>query len=190
MSNKNQGEKYMSQPQFPVPPDNLTRDNAISQILSSIAMEELGLSHVINAEGEKLQFVLGTLDGSAPAVPPTVDQVIKVNDSVQKMLETAMTSQMFLKSKMSEALSASNMQGPTGPTGPTGAAIASTFDPAAAPGYTAGQMISYNGNMYIVNTNNPTGTPGSSPDYTAAAGAQGPTGPTGPYTYAQLRKSA
>jgi len=37
----------------------IKREDAISQIISSIAMEELGLSHILNAEGEKIQFVLG-----------------------------------------------------------------------------------------------------------------------------------
>lgn len=44
----------MSQPQFPSTPD-LNRQNAINQIISSIASEELALSHVINTEGEKIQ---------------------------------------------------------------------------------------------------------------------------------------
>ena len=40
----------------------------VNQILSSIAMEELGMSHILNAEGEKLQYILGTLPGlSGPA---------------------------------------------------------------------------------------------------------------------------
>jgi len=94
----------MSMPQFPNDTLNLTRDDVINQILSSIAMEELGLSHILNAEGEKLQYILGTLEGSTPPQPPTVQEVLQVNESVQKLLETTSYQQMFLKNKMSDAL--------------------------------------------------------------------------------------
>lgn len=55
----------MSQPFFPhvTPGVTLNREDAIRLILASIAMEELGLSRILNAEGEKLQYVLGTLPG-------------------------------------------------------------------------------------------------------------------------------
>ena len=106
----------MSLPEFPKDPSDMTREDAINQILSSIAMEELGLSHVINAEGEKLQYILGTLPGvSGPNA--TIDDVLKANESVQKLLETASQSQLFLKDKMNKALSAPVLQGPTGATG-------------------------------------------------------------------------
>ena len=106
----------MSLPQFPMDPSDMSREDVINQILSSIAMEELGLSHIINAEGEKLQYVLGTLSGtSGPGA--TIQDVLDVNASVQKMMQTAAQSQMFLSNKMSDALSASTMQGPTGPMG-------------------------------------------------------------------------
>ena len=52
----------MSAPVFPI--TDITIDDSISQILSSVAMEELALSHILNAEGEKLQFFLRTLPGT------------------------------------------------------------------------------------------------------------------------------
>lgn len=63
---------FLSQANIPniTPTITLTRDDAISLLLYSIAMEELGISRIINAEGEKLQFVLGTLSGlSGPPQP-------------------------------------------------------------------------------------------------------------------------
>jgi len=96
----------MSLPIFPDIPEGITVDNAIYQILISIAMEEIGLSHVINAEGEKIQYIIGTLPGSAPAVPPTIDQVIEVNESVKETLQQVAFNQMLLSSKMADALKA------------------------------------------------------------------------------------
>ena len=110
----------MSMPKFPMDPASLSRDDAINQILTSIAMEELALSHVINAEGEKIQYVLGTLEGSTPPQPASIGEVLQVNQSVEKTLEVAAKKQMILTQKMTEALNASTMQGPTGPTGPQG----------------------------------------------------------------------
>ncbi len=109
----------MSLPSFPNVDPPIQREDAVNQILSSIAMEELGLSHILNAEGEKMQYILGTLPGlSGPAA--TVEDVLNANESVRGLLETAVQNQIFLKGKMQGALDASPMQGPTGPTGPTG----------------------------------------------------------------------
>ncbi|MCL2188399.1 MAG: hypothetical protein FWC16_07815 [Defluviitaleaceae bacterium] len=96
----------MSLPKFTELPDGFGLENTICQILASIAMEEVGLSHIINAEGEKLQYVLGTLENSAPPTPPTVEQVLEVNESVREMLQQIGFSQMFLSQKMSDALKA------------------------------------------------------------------------------------
>lgn len=51
----------MSMPQFPSISPPITLDHALSMILESIAMEELGLSHIINAEGEKLQVTQSSI---------------------------------------------------------------------------------------------------------------------------------
>ena len=44
----------MSQPTFPQIDPPLSREGSLNQIIASIAMEELSLSHILNAEGEKL----------------------------------------------------------------------------------------------------------------------------------------
>ena len=119
----------MSMPEFPTPNPDMTSEQALTMILSSIALEEVALSHIINAEGEKIQYVLGTLPGlTGPAA--TIEDLLNTNDSVQRMLESASHNQLFLKSKMQAALSSSEMvdptgaQGPTGPPGPIGATAA------------------------------------------------------------------
>lgn len=48
----------MSMPEFPTPNPDMTSEQALTMILSSIALEEVALSHIINAEGEKIQHVL------------------------------------------------------------------------------------------------------------------------------------
>ena len=52
---RHNGVFNMSMPSFPPDGANLTREEALTMIIASIAMEELALSHILNAEGEKLQ---------------------------------------------------------------------------------------------------------------------------------------
>lgn len=114
----------MSQPTFPERDPSLSREDVINQVLSSIAMEELGLSHIINAEGEKLQYALGTIEGvTGPTEPLTIEELMKLNSSIHKTLDGTMQNQIFLRDKLKTALSAAIMQGPTGPMGPTGPTI-------------------------------------------------------------------
>lgn len=176
----------MSQPSFPVISPGLTRADAINQILASIAMEELGMSHIINTEGEKLQFVLGTIPGLTGG-SATYDDVLDVNQSVQDMLNTALENQMLLNSKMALALEAPVIPGATGPTGatgaagsaigatgPTGATGATGSDgPAGVTGSIGEQGITGpTGSAGVIGVTGPTGA-------TGAAGATGATGPTG-----------
>ena len=118
----------MSLPVFPELPEGFTFENSIFQILTSIAMEEIGLSHIINAEGEKLQYILGTLPGVPPPVPPpTMEQVLEVNDSIMDVLRSISFSHMFLSAKMADALKAYLQylcMSQNGETGVTGAGFA------------------------------------------------------------------
>ena len=96
----------MSMPKFPNTP-NLNLENSVSQVISSIAMEELALSHVLNAEGEKLQFVLGSLNTEVPPIRPiTIDDLLEVNESIRDTLSTVSMNQMFLLGKMSSVINA------------------------------------------------------------------------------------
>jgi hypothetical protein len=49
------------------PSITLTKDDAFNLLLASITFEELGLSHILNAEGEKIQYAVGTLPGLTPS---------------------------------------------------------------------------------------------------------------------------
>ncbi len=112
----------LSQPNLPnfTPNITLTRDDAINLLLASIAMEEIGLSHIINAEGEKLQYALGTIPGLSP--PATLSEILEVNESVQDMLSVAMKKELLLDNKLKRVSDLIPDQGvATGPTGPTGA---------------------------------------------------------------------
>lgn len=83
----------------------MTKDEALTMIIASIAMEELSLSHIINAEGEKLQYILGTLPGG-PKICVNSQEVLAVNKSVKDLLDTVMQNQMLLKGKLAMALEA------------------------------------------------------------------------------------
>ena len=108
----------MSQPNFPIIDPPLTRDGSINEIIASIAAEELSLSHILNAEGEKLQYVLGTLPGLGESAD--IEDVLDVNKSVQRTLDEITQQQLLLGAKLSAALDAPVFTGPTGATGPTG----------------------------------------------------------------------
>ena len=71
-------------------------------IIASIAMEELALSHILNAEGEKLQYILGTLPGTKPCAGP--QEVLAVNKSITTLLEAVAQNQILLKSKLEKVL--------------------------------------------------------------------------------------
>lgn len=91
----------LSTPNIPsiTPTISLTRDAVINLLLASIAMEELGLAHILNAEGEKMQYALGTLP-SVSGPRATVEDILKISDSVKETLENVFREEMVLESKL------------------------------------------------------------------------------------------
>ena len=82
----------MTTPQFPKSDEILSCEEVINAILTSIALEEIGLSHILNAEGEKIQYVLKHCADTRT--------VIEINESVSAVLDRVIDLQFILKNKM------------------------------------------------------------------------------------------
>ena len=106
----------MSMPSFPPNGANMTREEALTMIIASIAMEELALSHILNAEGEKLQYILGTLPSASPRACP--QDVLAVNKSVTALVEAVTQNQMLLKNKLNQVLEVCPLPPPPPPCRP------------------------------------------------------------------------
>lgn len=93
------GGIFMSLPTIPniTPNINLKRCDTINLLFNSIALNEIGLSHILNAEGEKLQLFFNTK-------PHELCEFLKINNSVNKVLRTVVSSQILLQFKLEEAM--------------------------------------------------------------------------------------
>lgn len=65
---------------------------AASSLLQSIALEETAISHILNAEGEKLQ--------KAIALGCDQKDLIKINKSVEDMIDKVTSLEIVLKAKL------------------------------------------------------------------------------------------
>lgn len=112
---------HLSQANIPniTPLITITQSQVANLLLASIAMEELGLSHIINAEAEKFQYVLGTLPGLT-GPPATISDLLNVNASVVNTLREITKKEILLYNKLNSVLTASFIASLTGPTGATG----------------------------------------------------------------------
>lgn len=95
----------MSQANIPniTPTISITLEESLTLLLASIALEELALAHIVNAEAEKLQYVIGTLE---PAIshPVTVSNLIAINESVRKTLQDVIKKEMLLQFKLDSVI--------------------------------------------------------------------------------------
>lgn len=81
----------MSMPK--IEPTNIDKCNAASSLLQSIALEETAISHILNAEGEKIQKVLSLH-------PCDCKDLLEVNKSVQETVEKITGLETVLKEKL------------------------------------------------------------------------------------------
>ncbi|WP_249028699.1 hypothetical protein [Tannockella kyphosi] len=71
----------------------LTRDEAITDIIESVALEQTALSHILNAEGEKIQAVVAMEDVD-------LETLVAINTSVESMVKTITQLEAVLRSKL------------------------------------------------------------------------------------------
>lgn len=95
----------MSMPNIPNlnPQISVNRDDAVNIILSSIGMEELSLAHILNAEAEKIQFALGTLE-TAGGQASSMTDILETNKLASKMVRNVIKNQMLLSMKMEDTV--------------------------------------------------------------------------------------
>ena len=75
-----------------ITPGTGSRCQAITDIITSVALEQTALSHILNAEGEKIQKIV--------AQATTAEQMLLVNRSVRDMVKTITQLEMVLQNKL------------------------------------------------------------------------------------------
>lgn len=85
----------MSMPNIPdiTPEIDLNREEALTLLLASIALEEMGLAHILNAEAEKLQHVLQDKEAC-------LHDILAINDSVDRVIRSVSKLQILLQEKL------------------------------------------------------------------------------------------
>ncbi|MEF9961871.1 MAG: hypothetical protein RSF69_02780 [Erysipelotrichaceae bacterium] len=73
-------------------PSGVTKCEAITDIIESVALEQTALSHILNAEGEKIQAALVLAKTSA--------ELLAVNQSVKSMVNSITRLEMILQGKL------------------------------------------------------------------------------------------
>lgn len=91
----------MSMPKYPQQTSPPTRKQLINDILESIALEELAIAHLINAEAEKIQAFTGPYGGFPTS--PTNKQINEFQSYVARILEALTEKQKILARTMEMA---------------------------------------------------------------------------------------
>ena len=127
----------MGMPEIPCELLNIKKDKASNLLIASIAVEELALAHVINAEGEKIQAVVADFNKKKPShkddlkakfedvdadecedygykpqptTPKsevTVKDLLAINESVRLMLKEVLKNNLILECKLEDILAES-----------------------------------------------------------------------------------
>lgn len=84
-----------------IEPVRIDPEYAATALLQSIALEETALSHIINAEGEKLQKGI--------AISNNVNDLLRLNESVASMINDVKELESALKDKLDAVMNLFNL---------------------------------------------------------------------------------
>lgn len=72
---------------------DITREQAITDLIQSVALQETALAHILNAEGEKMQKFINKeyVDN---------DDLLELNESVSRMVSSVTRLEVILQSKL------------------------------------------------------------------------------------------
>lgn len=76
-----------------ITPGSNTCEEAVTNLLESVAMQENALSHILNAEGEKMQAII-SMDDITPG------QLLCMNRSADQMVNAVARLEMILQAKV------------------------------------------------------------------------------------------
>lgn len=77
----------------------VNKKQALTDVIESIALMEAAIAHVINAEGEKIQAVVGTGE-NCKVIATTSEELLESNDSVESIIESIITLESILQKKL------------------------------------------------------------------------------------------
>lgn len=73
-------------------PGTSTREQAITDIVTSVALEETAISSILNAESEKIEKIVEMAE--------TTEELIQVNESVENMVKSLTEFETALQNKL------------------------------------------------------------------------------------------
>ncbi len=92
----------MSMPKID-PGEGICAEQALADVIETIALQEAGLSHIINAEGEILQYFVDP--NSSAARRFTTEEMATANSSIEALLNAISAFEQSLNAKLQTAVS-------------------------------------------------------------------------------------
>ena len=86
----------MSEPEIP----EVEQEQSLTDLLESIALEEVGLAHILNAEGEKIQALAQMME----AQELELEEAIEQQETIMRVLRMPIKQQMLLQFKLEDVL--------------------------------------------------------------------------------------